>query len=77
MPGIFLEDFSEHVFPTKNEKKSVTKSAKKSGTPKMKICKKSVLPKTDPKFLGRSFTGFFRNENVEFTESLLCSLVTI
>ena len=25
----------------------------------------------------RSFTGFFRNENAEFTESLLCSLFAI
>ena len=28
-------------------------------------------------FLGRSFTGFFRNENAEFTESHLRSLFTI
>ena len=28
------------------------------------------------KFFRRSFTGFFRNENAEFTQSLLCSLFT-
>ena len=27
-------------------------------------------------FFGRSFTGSFRNENAEFTQSLLCSLFT-
>ena len=47
LPGIFLEDFSGHFFP-QNEKNPATKSVKKSGGPKIKICEKSVLPKTDP-----------------------------
>ena len=29
------------------------------------------------RFWGRSFTGFFRNKNAEFTESLSCSLFII
>ena len=37
-PGIFLEDFSGHFFPTKMRKNNpATKSAKKSGGPKLKI----------------------------------------
>ena len=47
-PGIFLEDFSGHFFPTNMRKNPATKSAKKSGGPKIKIREKSVLPKTDP-----------------------------
>ena len=50
LPGIFLEDFSGHFFPTKMRRKQSgeKKSAKKSGDPKIKIRGKSVLPKTDP-----------------------------
>ena len=47
-PGIFLEDFSGHFFPTKMRKNPARKSAKKSGGPKIKIREKSVLPKADP-----------------------------
>ena len=37
------------IFPTKMRRKNpARKSAKKSGGPKIKICEKSVLPKTDP-----------------------------
>ena len=36
-------------FPTKIRRKNpATKSTKKSGCPKTKICEKTVLPKTDP-----------------------------
>ena len=49
LPGIFLEDFFGDFFPTKMRRKNpATKSAKKSGGPKIKIREKSVLPKTDP-----------------------------
>ena len=50
LPGIFREDFSGHCFPTKMMRENpATKSAKKSGGPKLKICEKSILSKTDPK----------------------------
>ena len=55
LPGIFLGDFSGH-FPTKMWRKNpATRSAKKSGGPKIKIREKSVLPKSDPKFLRNNF----------------------
>ena len=48
-PGIFLEDFSGHLFPQKMKKKNpARKSAKKSGGSKIKIREKSVLPKAGP-----------------------------
>ena len=48
-PGIFLEDFSGHFFPTKMRRKNpARKSAKKSGGSKIKIREKSVLPKAGP-----------------------------
>ena len=47
--GDFPGEFFWALFPTKMRRKNLaTKSAKKSGGPKIKIHKKSVLPKTDP-----------------------------
>ena len=51
--GGFCRGFSWRIFlgtfPTKIRRKNpATKSAKKSGSPEMKICEKAVLPKTDP-----------------------------
>ena len=46
LPGIFLEDFSEHFFPTKMRRKN---PATKSGGSKTKIREKPVLPKAVPK----------------------------
>ena len=48
LPPIFLEDFSGHFYPQIRRKNPARKSVKKSGGPKAKIRKKSVLPKTDP-----------------------------
>ena len=65
LPGIFLEDFSGHFFPTKMRRKNpATKSAKKSGASTIKIRKESALPKTDPNISGAFFwdtlMGFFK-----------------
>ena len=49
LPGIFLEDFSGHFFPTKRGEKIRRQNPRtKSGSPEIKIREKSVLPKADP-----------------------------
>ena len=46
-------------------KNPATKSAKKSGGPKIKIREKSVLPKTDPNILGKKGKALKKKELLE------------
>ena len=77
LPGIFLEDFSGHFFPTKMRRKNpARKSAKKSGGSKIKIREKSVLPKAGPKFWGRGCDEALFSETTMFFVALrpICCL---
>ena len=49
MPGIFLEDFSGHFFPTKMRRKNLTTKSVKNLVAQKENRTKSVLPKADPK----------------------------
>ena len=68
LPGIFLEDFSGKFLPTKMRRENpATKSAKKSGGPKIEIREKSVLPKTDPNIsFGVVISGHIRSADRMF-----------
>ena len=76
LPGIFLEDFSGHFFPQKNRRRNpATRSAKKSGGPKIKPAKNLFCQKPTLTFSLRGIRRFPGPENLPYLWEVLLFLL--